>query len=238
MNLKSFLFILSFFVFKAQMSAQITTGSMDLAITDVSMNDLPGDDTNGEVFTNMMKNMKMTLHFNPEVQVTEMSMMGTMNIKQFMRGGNMEQYMDMMGQKMLVKSGIEQFQKMGVNPEEMKDLYKIEKFKDDKKELLGFDCYRVEVSFDMSKFVSTNEEGEDNPFIDQMKEVTMSIYLTEAIKLNNFNLNQFQMVELDGAPLSTSIDMGMMKMTVEAVSFSKDVPASAFEMPTGEYREF
>jgi len=86
------------------------------------------------------------------------------------------------------------------------------------------------------------EGAEANEVIEQSKEMfsnmEMTTYLTEEIELPAIHLQQFQGLQLKGAPMYIYMDMGMMKMTMEVTSISKVVDESVFvKPPEGEYKE-
>lgn len=211
------------------LTAQITTGSLTMEITDVSST-MPGSEEMNE----MMKGSAMTMHFTPEKQVTLINMnMGGMEMKmrQYFEGKEMIQFMDMMGQKIKFKMDMSNLEALGINSDMMAEAYKVTYDKSDTKMILGYKCYRAETKVDVSKLSGDNELPAG---IEDMKMIS---YITEDIKMNHFNFQQFKGLQFPGTPLMMEMDMGMMTMTYVATDFSKDVDPSLFEYPEGDYQE-
>ena len=227
-----FLFAMCSLLFLAPAQSQLTSGSITMGITDFGM---PGADEEGmgDQLGGMMKNMTMTIHFSPDKQVTDINMMGMMNMRQHFSDGVMTQYMDMMGQKikMVIPTGTEAFKELGLSQDEIADAYNIEYDKSATKKIAGYDCYQATITMDLSKFDTTGDIPAG------MSNMDMTMYVTDDIKMDNFNLQQLPGVKLDGTPLSMTIDMGMMKMTYEATDIQTSVDPSVFEAPEGDYKE-
>ena len=71
----------------------------------------------------------------------------------------------------------------------------------------------------------------------EMANMSVTMYLTEDIKMDNFSLQQLPGLELSGTPLSMTMDLGLAKMTFEASEVNTDVDPSVFEIPEGDYKE-
>ncbi|MFT6811257.1 MAG: hypothetical protein ACJA01_004505 [Saprospiraceae bacterium] len=226
--MKKYCFII-LIAFVTVINAQITTGSLVLEIADASM-----EKEEGAHFGGMMKGMTMTMHFTPEKQMTDirMNMMGMdMSIKQFHDNGTMTQFMDMMGQKIKVVSGMEALQKSGADMEALQEAYSVSYDKSDTKIILGYKCHRANITMEMKSVLGEAEMP------DGMQNMSLIAYVTEDIKINQFSLEQFKGLHLDGTPLLMIMNMGMMRMTYTAISFDKDIDPKVFEYPTGEYKE-
>lgn len=209
------------------LTAQITSGSLTMEMTDITTS-MPG----GEQMAEMMKGSEMSMHFTPDKQVTitNMKMMGMdMKTLNYIDGAVSTTYMDMMGQKMKMTMDISDLSKLGLEKEDIPSMYEVTYDKSDTKEILGYTCYKADVKIDMSSL------GADMPA--GMKDMSMSAYVTEDIKMSNFSMKEFQGLQFKGTPLMMIMDVGMMKMTYEATSFSKDVDPSIFEHPEGDYKE-
>lgn len=211
------------------LTAQITTGSLTMEITDVNTT-MPG----GEQMAEMMKGSEMSMHFTPEKQVTvsNMKMMGMdMKTLTYVEGTKSTTYMDMMGQKMKYTVDITNLSELGIENEDLSKMYDITYDKSDTKEILGFTCYRADVEMDVS---SIRNEADIPPGMGSMSVI---IYMTDEIEMNNFVMKEFQDLKFQGTPLMMSMDMGVMTMTYEATNFDKDVDSSVFEYPEGDYKE-
>ena len=99
--MRSTFFFLAFLI-TISLQAQLTTGTIEMGVTDFQMN-MPGDQPEGFDMGDMMKSMKQIMHFKPGLMVQEMSMMGMMEMKIYVDGDTIDQYMDVMGQKMNIK---------------------------------------------------------------------------------------------------------------------------------------
>ncbi len=218
--------------FITQSTAQVTSGTMKMALSDFEMPGMEGD--MGGQMEEMMKSMNMTIHFSPEKQVTVIEMMGMMTMEQHYDDDVMTQYMDMMGQKIMIKTPMDAqdlVKQLGVDIGELEKMYNVSYDKSDTKEILGFKCYRADIAMDLSKMA----QGQEIP--EQMKNMNMTMYITEAIKMKQFNMQNMPGLVLEGTPLTMTMDMGMMKMTYEASSFDENVDPSMFEKPEGDYKE-
>ena len=189
----------------------------------------------------MMGDMKMTVSFKPGVSVTEMDMMGFVKTKTIQEGTKVTQYTDLMGQKIKVMTDTENVgEVLGEEGEElmekMQDMYSLEKKPDDTKIILGYNCTRTDVYMDIMSLMPEGEEvPEDMP--EEIKNMKIITYLTEEIKMDNLNFQMVKDLKFDGAPLMMVIDMGMMKMTMEASEISKEVDPAVFLAPEGDYKE-
>lgn len=211
------------------LTAQITTGSLVMEITDVRST-MPG----GEQMVEMMKGSEMSMHFTPEKQVTVMTMkmMGMdMITRNYLEGNMNTSYMDMMGQKIKTSVDMEDTTHNGIELDKLAEAFKVTYDKSDTKEILGHSCYKAEIIMDMSAFANSTSMQEG------MEKTKMTAYLTDDIKMYNFEMKEFKGLEFQGTPLFMSIDAGLMKMTYEATSFSKDVDPSIFVHPKGDYKE-
>jgi len=214
-------------------TAQATTGSISMGITDFEMPGMEGD--MGGQMKSMMSSMEMTMHFKPGHQVTDINMMGMMNMKQYYHNDIMTQYMDMMGQKIMIKTPVnqqlEQMKELGIDIENLEEMYKITYDKTTIKTIMGYDCYKATINMDLEMM----SQGQKMP--EGMKDMEMIMYITEDIKMESFNLQNIPGLKMKGTPLSFTIDMGMMKMTYEATNFNKNPDPSVFEKPKGDYKE-
>jgi len=227
-----FIITLSLLFFTGILFSQLTSGVITMSITDVHMPEMEGQEQMDGV-SSMLKDMSMIIYFKPGEQVTKMNMMGMMDMSMYFKDGQMTQYMDMMGQKIKVITPVEEDMmiKLGVDKAQIEDMYDITYDKSSTVDILGYKCYKAIVKMDMDAMA----QGEELP--EQIKKLDMEWYITEDIKMENFNMQQMPGLKLAGTPLRMSLDMGMMTMTYEATNIEKTVDDSAFEEPTGDYKE-
>lgn len=227
------LLVVALFCTINSVQAQLTSGSIKMEITDFGMPGMDDKDGMAGQMESMMKGMSMTINFRPGEQVTEMSMMGMMNMKQHFQEGMMIQYMDVMGQKIMIKTptGMDAFKELGLSEEDIKEAYQITYDKSSSKNILGYDCYKATISMDLSKM------GQADDLPEGMSNMDMILYISKDIKIDNFSMQQLPGIQLEGAPLSMEMDMGMMKMTYEATEINKSVDPNIFAKPEGDYRE-
>ncbi len=231
--------LLCFFLSLSAISAQITKGSIKMAITDFKMPQMESEGTDMMAgMESMMKSMEMTIHFKPGKQVTDINMMGMINMNQHYNNGVMTQYMDMMGQKIKMEvpmgeAGLEEF---GMDAETLKNMYSVSYDKSDTREVLGYKCHKATFDYDMSKIMGEQEDlpAEAKAMMENMK---MVMYVTDEIKMDQFHIQQLPDLTMEGTPLLWIMDMGQMKMTFEAVDFDQHPDASVFEAPSGDYKE-
>jgi hypothetical protein len=228
-----FAFTLSLLLFSGILLSQITSGVVTMSITEINMQGIE-DQEEKEGVSNMLKDMNMVIYFRPGEQVTEMNMMGMVDMKMYFKDGQMIQYMDMMGQKIKVISPIENadmLNKIGAVEEKFKGNYSVSYDKTSSTNILGFQCYKATVKLDLEAMTN----GEEIP--KQIQKMDMEWYVTEEIKIDNFNIQQMPGLKLKGMPLRLTLDMGSMTMTYEATNIEPKVDDSAFAEPQGDYKE-
>lgn len=207
-----FILLLSVSAFSLSAQKELAEGTLTYEITDIS-----SDDPAVAQQMAMMKGSIMTILLSGEQQMTEMNMMGGM-VKQKMlmdfETGDMEMYMDAMGQKLKVKVP---------TPEETEDsdAVSIKYFPDDRKKIAGYDAYKA--------VISSEAEG---------KSMRLTAYITEDLTFNGEVLrNTPGADQLKGLPLEYSISQPKVSMTFTATKVSPEVDAAAFEFDKSGYRE-
>ena len=227
------------FVMSCAVTAQITSGTITMAITDFSMPQMEEMGDMGGQMEEMMKSMTTSIHFKPGVQVTDINMFGMMNMKQYYQDDVMTQYMDMMGQKIKIVTpadDVSSLKSMGLDPEIMKDLITVKYDKSDTKTILGYKCYKAEVHMDWNDLITTDEDIPAEA-IAVLENMNFVMYITEDIKMDQFRMQNMPTFDMTGTPLMWLMDMGMMKITMEAIEFDKDVNPAVFDAPEGDYKE-
>ncbi len=234
MNYKTIYACLFFIFFLSSSShAQITSGTIEMGITDFNMPNMPGEDSNKDMMGDMMNSMSLTIYFKPGEQVTDMNMMGMMQTKTIYKDNMSIQYMDMMGSKIKITSTIGQdmFDQYGIDQEALDTMYHVIYDKSDTKTILDYSCYKATISINMGDFM----KGEDIPA--EITNMEMEMYITDDIKMESYSLQQIPGLKLDGTPLQMNMDVGPMKMTFEATHINTTVDDIHFAEPSGDYQE-
>jgi hypothetical protein len=208
------LFILLLSVSASSLVAQekLEQATLTYEITDIS-----SDDPAVNQQLAMMKGSTMSILLKEDQQLTEMSMMNDM-IKQKMlmdvETGNMDMYMDAMGQKFKVNVP-------STKTEDAEIESNIEYFKDDRKQIAGYEAYKAIIS---------TKQGDQT--------MRLTTYITEDLVFNgNIIRNMPGTDQLKGMPLEYTVNQPKMSMTFTATKVSSEVDASAFEFDTSGYRE-
>lgn len=200
---------------KADATVQLAEGYVKMEITDVT-----SDDEQMAQYLEMMKGSETEVYFTADQSLTVMNMMGgMMQMKNLLsKEGDMNMYMDMMGQKMHIpatKAELDRAKAESDN-ENAWDELEFEYDETDRKEILGFDCYKM------------TSVGEDS----NMK---FEAYITDAIKTNAAIIQGADLSNFRGFPLEYNISMPKMTMVIEAQDFKKEVDSSVFDIKADGY---
>lgn len=193
----------------------LTEGSVKMEITTVN-----ADDPQMAMQLEMMKGSKLDIYFKGEEYITDMNMMGglmLMKNKINNKEKKMDLFMDMMGQKFWIESNLDE-----ANTPEQKEIAeqsKIEYDKNDKKVILGYNCYKMTIV---------------NPAMEGMK---VSAYVTDEIKSNAKIIRGFESVEYQGFPLEFEVNNSVFTMKMEAKSIEDKVKDSDFTVDTAGYKK-
>jgi hypothetical protein len=169
----------------------------------------------------MLQGTQMKFHFKGKKVKTEMNMMGGMvNMNVIMdneaQNGVMLMSAPMMGKNMAVELTKEEMEKMKEEQKVNQKKPKIEYFKNKKKKIAGYKCYKVVATL----------PGVDEP---------ITLYVTDKIKPEGQSQIQQQIAGLEGFPLSYEISQQGMKMIFTATEVSTDAPKdSEFDMTIPE----
>ncbi len=175
-----------------------------------------GEDASPEMA--MLGGSTLDFYFTAEKQKMVMNMMGgMMQIQTIVPIGSPKDaaiLMDMLGQKIQL-IGLSEDDLSGnynmMNVDGIKNVTYDEK---DKKEILGYPCYKASVKMD--------------------NDLNMTYYITEKIQPPTGMKGKAQNVGLKGYPLEMIIDTGQgMKMVFKATEVLKDVPKETFAVPDG-----
>lgn len=191
---KNLLAILLLIAFVINTNAQKTMekGTIVMEITDVK-----SDDEQAAMMASMIKGSQMNLHFNGKKSVTQMSMMGGMvNQSTFtdIDANTFDMLFDMMGQKIWVNDKLDAM-KNNENAAKAKQS-KVTYDKNDKKTILGYDCYAMSIIM----------PGSDKPMA--------KAYVTEAIKSKANMIQGMEALEFAGFPLEFTVDATVMQLTM------------------------
>lgn len=165
----------------------------------------------------MMKGSSMNLYFNKKKQKIEMSFMGglmeVVNITDLKTEKN-TMLTNIMGQKTLVRMSKEEAEAQ--KAKNTKQNFEVTYDKNDKKEIVGYNCYKA---------VLKSKDGS-----------TVNAYVTDEIKTKvNFFKDMFP--GLNVFPLEYSIENAGIAMVFSAQKFETSVDSDVFKIPTEGYTE-
>lgn len=199
-------------IFSIAMYAQ--NGALTIEVVDAS-----STDAQVAAQMEMMKGTKISVSYMGEKSLTKMNMMGGLvNIDVKMsENGDMDMYMDMMGQKMWIPStkaelDLAKAEAGASDPEFVYD-------ESDTKEIAGFQCYKVTMT---------------NPDVEGFK---LEAYITEEIKANAAVIQGVDIGAFKGFPLEYTIlnSAPNMNMTFTTTEYSENVDASVFDVKTNGF---
>ncbi|TVR87972.1 MAG: hypothetical protein EA411_06175 [Saprospirales bacterium] len=209
---------LAFFGLSTELTAQtkITSGHLILQATDVKMPGMQGN-PEMEMAMEMLKDGSMEIYFTEDKSLSVHDMAAGMSVTKTLMDSQNDRgvmYMNMMGQKMKIDMGsISEI-------EDYEEDYTIEIYEDDRKEILGFDAYRVVMKVEA-----------------QGQSMEMEFYITEQIKTMASLVAQIPENPFPGTALKMSMNMMGMELTFEAVEFNEKFDTSVFDIDDSQYRE-
>ena len=195
------------------LTAQMTEGVITMEITEITSSD--------EAIAAQMQMLKGTetkTFFTDEKYKTDMSMMGGMvNMGTIVENntGRMDMLMDMMGQKMWIQTDMDEAGKDKPSQDDVEISYD----KEDTKEILGYKCYRMNLS---------------SPAMPGGKVVA---YITEDIKSNAKFIQGYEKISFAGFPLEVSVVSPQLTMKMETTDLQKAVPDGAFDVDFSAYKK-
>lgn len=208
-----FLLLIGFSVNMVSAQKEIKEGTLTYEITDIS-----SDNPQLAQQLAMMKGSSMTVLFADGKQLTKMNMMnGMMQQKIVMNPEEKtgEMYMDMMGQKIMVKMP------MGGDEDDTNTSTDIEYFPSETKKIAGYDAYKA--------VITTKAEGQ---------EMELITYITEDLAFDGEVIRNAPGADkLKGLPLEYTISQPQMSMTFTAQNISMEVDKSEFDFDKEGYRE-
>jgi hypothetical protein len=209
------LFALLFSAVIMPVISQGKVGTLTMEIVDVS-----SDNEQMAAGLEMMKGTQMVVSYKDKESMTKLNMMGGMvktDIK-MNADGDMDMFMDMMGQKMWIASTKLEMDKAKAQNPAASD-FDMEYDESDRKNIAGFDCY---------KMIMTTPGNAD---------FKLEAYVTEEIDINAQVIQNVDISTFKGFPLEYTLDMGVVKMTFSTTDFKKTVDESVFNVKTDGYKK-
>ena len=208
--------MLLMFGMTTMLSAQTDKGTMEFEITGVT-----SDNPQVAAMSDMLMGNQTTVYFLGKKSMTKMNMMGGMvNIDLKMsEDKSSDMLMDMMGQKLWVNTTKLEADRLKAGQDNPMEEMDITYDKTDIKNIAGYDCFKMMVSF---------------PDLDG---ATLEAYVTDQINVKAPIIQGVEMDEFEGFPLEYNFNNGMMTMSVTAKSFVATVDESVFELETGGYQK-
>ncbi len=178
-------------------------------------------------------NISISLYADGVRQKTEFSMMMMNNTTYYdTRNDSIRLYMDLMGKKYLIadtRSSIAaKSSKSGMEGPKIE----VKEDRNDVKEILGFQCYKVYVK------VKADKEGKS---LEVPEDIELKLYVTDKLKFDaSYVTNGKTSIDLKGTPLEYNMRMGgsgfQMEMIMVAKEFKAEVDSAVFDYPTGNYK--
>ena len=204
---------LIFFFFYMFSQKSISQGMVVMEITEIS-----SPDPQTASMMEMMKGSQTEINFNTQSHASKMSMMGGMvEVKTYVSNETkvFDMLMDMMGQKYWIQSTLDDLAK---DEQAQKAANaKVEYNKDQKKKIMGYDCYAMTVIMP------------DNA------EMKVTGYVTEEIKTDANIIQGLQAVKFAGFPIEYTVETPMMKLTMSAVDIKDKVDTTKLTPQTSGY---
>lgn len=209
------LFILCLIVVAGNMFAQKT---MSQGMVVMELTDITSPDPQTAAMMEMMKGSQTEINFNTKGHSSKMSMMGGMvEVKTYVNSETkaFDMLMDMMGQKYWIQSNTDELAK---DEQAQKAANaKVEYNKDQKKKIMGYDCYAMTVTMP------------DNA------EMKLTGFVTEDIKTDANIIQGMQAIKFAGFPIEYTLETPMVKMTMTAIDIKDNVDASKLTAQTSGY---
>ncbi len=204
--------------FSIQTNAQkYTKGYMKFEISDFKAEN--ADDPQMKMVENMIKGTTTKLYFKKDKALTKINSMGGMSIIKILidKDGNSEMYMEMMGQKFLIKMDKKKAEELKKEQNIGKQEYT--HHKDKTKEILGMTAHLVDV---------TSKEGEPK----------IEMWVTNEIDTKAMVQQGIDNDEIGGFPLEYTVSIpGQFAMTTKAVKFKEDFKDSVFDFDKTGFQE-
>lgn len=197
--------------------SQLSEGHVKMEITDIV-----SSDPQVQAMADMMKGSTQEMYFTKEKGLMVMNMMGGMlkmttltNLTD--KSGQM--LYEGMGAKYLIPFSAEESELRAQENEEKMGKMNFEYDETDKKEIVGYNCYKVKISSD------------------DMAEFKLEAYITDEIDTDLSVLQGVEGEELKGYPLEYIIDAGQFKMVYSATAINKTFDKEIFNINTKGAKE-
>jgi hypothetical protein len=208
--MKNLFSIICLLVLSYNTHAQASQGTIMMEVTSVS-----SDDPQAQMMLESMKGATTEICYQGDKNALTMSMMGGMiniNAVSDKTANKFDMLMDMMGQKMWVNDKLD-----ATSSPEQKETnarLKIEYNKEDKKSLVGYDCYAFKIS------------DPENP------EMLITGFVAPSLKVSFTPIQGLSELVLDGFPLEYTASAMGGKLVNTAKSYDKNVVDSKFALDT------
>lgn len=209
----------------------LSKGKIRMAVEKIFLN---GEEAPAQM-ASTLGNIQLDIISDGFRQKTAMTMM-MMNTVTFFdsRTDSIKMYMDLMGKKYLVEDSRTGLQKGDTLGGMQKPEVKTVEHRDDVKEILGYPCYRVDVTM---KAPMNGEDAQSEANIE------MKLYVTDKLKFDGSYVTQGkEAIPLQGTPLEYTMRMGggsfSMEMLMVAKEIGTEVSADAFDPPAGKYKKY
>ena len=206
----------SFFSVKTN-AQKYTEGYLKFEISDFKAD--KADDPQMKMVGDMVKGTTTKLYFKKDKALTKINSMGGMSVIKVLvdKDGNSDMYMEMMGQKFLVKMDKKKAEEL--KKEQNLDDQEYIHHKDKTKEILGMKAHLVEVK--------TKDQ-----------EPKVELWVTNEIDTKAMVQQGMNNDEIGGFPLEYTVTIpGQFSMTTKAVKFKKSFDDSVFDFDKSGYQE-
>ncbi len=197
--------------------------NLDSGVIKMEITNVASEDENMAAGLEMLKGTETNYYFNKEKSLVKANMMGGM-MEMTTLVNNEDEFltftMNMMGQKMLVESTKEERDAAQAKNNTTPDVsdFEITYDEEDTKEILGYTCFKANVS---------NEDGGFG-FI---------CYVTEDIKASSKMIQGLDQLDIRGFPLEYIMDAQQMQMTYTATEVSEEFDTEIFNIDTKGYKK-
>ncbi len=192
---------------------EFSVGHIEYQLIDFELKEgFPG----AEMGANLLENSTISMFYNEDMELMIMDMMGGFSITKVLFDRKNEQvtsYLHSLGDKMMLKVEV---------PEDAQGEITVVKDESNRKEILGFDSYKVEMTMDVEGMAPQNVKA----------------YITEKIKPRSSFIQPAHNNPFDGVPLKLTAEDQNVRMIFEAVEFNEEFDESVFHIDESEYQEF
>lgn len=215
--MNKFFLIIGLVLTFSQINAQktLSEGTVEMEVTEIKTDD-PALGAQME----MMKGSLIKMYFTTDKYLSHMSMMGGMvDMKSYVsqKEDKMNLLFDMMGQKIWIESGLAE--SVSAEQKEAAEKVKVTYDKNDKKEIQGYSCYRM------------NLENPETPAM------AVKAYITEDIKSKANIIRGYETIEFAGFPLEFTVGNEAFSMTTTAKSIKDSVDQALLTPNTAGYKK-